>query len=137
MSTLGERIKQIRKENKDGALNQAEFGARIGVQQSTVAGWESNAREPSIALIKVICEKFGYSEYWLRTGEGSPEPQPKSENEEAIRYMENLMAGADEWYREKLISLMRSAPMPVIAAWCKEVIRIGRELEKGPPEDPK
>lgn len=64
---LGARIKELRKALN---LNQTQFGERIGVKQTTVAGYEKGARAPIDAVIQSICSKFGVSEMWLRTGEG-------------------------------------------------------------------
>ena len=61
------RIKQVRKALN---LNQAEFGERIGVKQSTVTAYECGNRTPLDAVIAMICKTFNVNETWLRTGEG-------------------------------------------------------------------
>lgn len=67
MSTMAERIKEVRKEKK---YTQAEFGKRIGVAGNTVTGYENNIRKPSDAVIISICREFNVNEEWLRTGQG-------------------------------------------------------------------
>lgn len=67
---MNERIKELRKHLK---LNQTEFGKKIGVKQTTVAGYESGNRVPLDTVINSICKEFGVNEVWLRTGEGGPE----------------------------------------------------------------
>lgn len=64
---MNARIKAIR---KSVGLNQTEFGARIGVKQTTIAGYETGASTPMDAVISSICREFGVDEHWLRTGEG-------------------------------------------------------------------
>ena len=64
---MNARIKAIR---KTVGLNQTEFGARIGVKQTTIAGYETGASTPMDAVISSICREFNVDEHWLRTGEG-------------------------------------------------------------------
>ena len=64
---MNTRIKAIR---KTVGLNQTEFGARIGVKQTTIAGYETGASTPMDAVISSICREFNVDEHWLRTGEG-------------------------------------------------------------------
>lgn len=65
---MKERIKLLRKYL---GLNQTEFGARIGVKQTSVAGYETGARIPLDTVIGSLCREFNVSEVWLRTGEGT------------------------------------------------------------------
>lgn len=64
---MNERIKQVRKKL---GLNQTQFGERIGIKQTTVAGYETGARVPLDTVITSICREFSVNEVWLRTGEG-------------------------------------------------------------------
>lgn len=64
---LNERIRQLRKDLK---LTQTEFGNRLGIKQTTVAGYETGGRVPIDAVISLICREFNVNENWLRTGEG-------------------------------------------------------------------
>ena len=69
------RIKEVRKANN---MSQAEFGARIGVRQSSVANYERGF-VPLDTVVTAICREFNVNEQWLRTGEGpmkAPEPPP-------------------------------------------------------------
>lgn len=67
---LNERIKQLRKDLK---LTQTEFGNRLGIKQTTVAGYETGGRVPIDAVISLICREFNVNEEWLRTGKGGDE----------------------------------------------------------------
>lgn len=64
---IGKRIKQIRKDHR---LTQTEFGEQIGVKGNTITGYENGTRQPSDAVISIICLIFGVDQTWLRTGEG-------------------------------------------------------------------
>ena len=61
------RIRELRKTLN---LNQTEFGERIGVKQTTIAGYETGAKNPMDAVVNSICREFNVNESWLRTGEG-------------------------------------------------------------------
>lgn len=67
MTTIGERLKALRKELK---LTQIEFGGRIAVSQGHLTAMENGKRDVTDKTIKVICMEFNVSETWLRTGEG-------------------------------------------------------------------
>ena len=64
---MKDRIKEVRKALK---LNQTEFGARLGIKQTTVAGYETGAKNPMDSVILSICREYNVNEAWLRTGEG-------------------------------------------------------------------
>lgn len=132
MSTLGERIKEIRKKSKAGGMNQLEFGAVIGVQQSTVAGWENDSRTPNAAIIKAICEKFHVDELWLRTGKGKqPSVAPeRARLDEAAAIAGKAMAGADPRYRAKLVELIQTTPPEIMDACILELLRWAKAIEE-------
>lgn len=64
---MKDRIRQLRKEL---GLNQTEFGERIGVKQTTIAGYETGAKNPMESVVLSICREFNVSEDWLRNGTG-------------------------------------------------------------------
>ncbi len=49
---------------------------KIGSARNTIANYESGNRNPSDAIIKLICREFDVNEDWLRTGEGQMFKQP-------------------------------------------------------------
>lgn len=64
---MDKRLKELRRQLH---LNQTEFGKRIGLKQSSIAGYETGVRNPIDAVINSICKEFNVNESWLRTGEG-------------------------------------------------------------------
>ena len=60
-----ERIRKIR-----GTKTQGEFAASLGISQRAVCNYESQGRTPRGNILRRICEHYGISEAWLRTGEG-------------------------------------------------------------------
>ena len=67
MTTIGERLKILRKELK---LTQIDFGGRIAVSQGHLTAMENGKRDVTDKTLKVICMEFHVNEEWLRTGEG-------------------------------------------------------------------
>lgn len=65
--TEGERIKQIRKDNR---LTLEQFGNIIGVTQTTISRIENGKRNLTEAMRKSICREFRVDPIWLSTGEG-------------------------------------------------------------------
>ena len=64
---MKDRIRQLRKEL---GLNQTDFGERIGVKQTTIAGYETGAKNPMESVVVSICREFNVNEKWLRNGTG-------------------------------------------------------------------
>ena len=62
------RIKQVR---EYFGLNQTDFGAKVGIKQSTVATNENGTRPISERTISAICREFAVDRNWLETGVGN------------------------------------------------------------------
>ena len=60
--TIGERIKEIRNENK---LNQSEFGKSISVSQDTVSLWEKGKSLPNTEYVILICKRYNVTADYL------------------------------------------------------------------------
>lgn len=68
MSTIGQRIKYIRKLNK---LSQKSFAEVLGISQAHISNIEKGADNPSLTLVKFICSKYFINESWLLKGIGT------------------------------------------------------------------
>ena len=99
---MNERIKLIR---KHFGLSQTEFGARIGVKQTSVAGYETGARVPLDAVINAICKEFRVRDEWLRTGEGEMF-YPISRDKEIASYTDALLSDSPDSLRSIVISYL-------------------------------
>lgn len=64
---MKDRIKEIR-----GNMTQDDFAETMGISKNYVSQMENGKKVPGDRLISDICEKFGYSETWLKTGVGNP-----------------------------------------------------------------
>lgn len=88
---MKDRIRELR---KSLGLNQTEFGARIEVKQTTIAGYE-NGRTPLDSVIGSMCREFNVSRQWLEEGVG-PMFKPEDEDDEIV---DAVLAGGDEFVK--------------------------------------
>lgn len=63
--TIGERVRQIR---KDAKLTQKDFANALGITQANISAIEKNISNPSLTLIKLICLEYNINEKWLVEG---------------------------------------------------------------------
>ena len=98
---------QIKELRSHVGLNQTDFGARIGVRQSTVAGWETGQRIPPDSAIVSICREFHVDEHWLRTGEGEMFIQISRDQEIMDFVADTMQDDKDNFRRRFLLALSR------------------------------
>lgn len=102
---MNTRIKEIRKKH---GLNQEQFGARIGIKQSTVTAYECGNRVPMDSTVLAICREFDVNEEWLRTGKGDPSG-PMDRAKTVAKIVNRAMARSPEADRQKIISMATAA----------------------------
>ena len=75
--TLGERIKQLRKEN---GMTQVDMAQKLGVTKGTVSTWETNSRMPGFDVLERMCDMFQRSLDYLmgRSNDATP-PAPSDD----------------------------------------------------------
>ncbi len=97
---MKERLKQLRKEL---GLTQQAFADKLNITRTNIAGYEIGSRNPSDAVISLICEKFNVSEEWLRTGEGEMFP-PQDKTDEIAKIASDLFKTETESFKYRLIT---------------------------------
>ena len=128
MSTIQERL-QIVKDLR-GVKNR-DIAKALNISDAAVSRFCSGVANPSGQTMDQIAEKFNVDRYWLRTGNGKPQPDgTKAAQEEAVKLVAQAMRDADPRYRDKLIELIRSTEPWIIQACCQELIRWAAELEQ-------
>lgn len=123
------RIKALR--NALG-LNQTDFGAAVGVKQTTVAGYENGTRTPIDAVVSAICREFNVSETWLRTGDG-PMFRPRSRNEELFEFLNTAVE--EDGIKARLLTVMARLSedqWELLADMARKLAE--EEMEKADPE---
>lgn len=100
------RIKQLRNELH---LNQTEFGAKIGVKQGTIAGYENGSRKPMDAVISAICKEWNVSEEWLRNGTGEMFVDTGRQRK-IHEWAEKVLADSPESFRYRFVNALTRLP---------------------------
>ena len=62
METLGKKLKELRTERK---LTQKEVSFSIGLTKNAIANYEADIREPSLDVLKKLCDFFEVSADYL------------------------------------------------------------------------
>jgi len=65
--SVRERVREVRKALE---MNQADFGARISLKQSTIGQLETGTRAVTERTVSDICRVYKVNPHWLETGEG-------------------------------------------------------------------
>ena len=106
MSTIGERIKNIRKAK---GLTQQKFADALDLKQNTIATYEMNKTVPSERTLSDICEKFGVDPVWLRTGAGDDPFLPVSREDRITDVLSRAIDGPST-ARDRLIRALARLP---------------------------
>lgn len=83
---MKDRIKTIRKSFPEEGKTQESFANFLGIPKSNLVSYENGRRNPSDAVIQLICQKCRISEKWLREGIG----EMKIEDCQEERYASNV-----------------------------------------------
>ena len=99
---MNHRIRELR---KTLGLTQTEFGKRLGIKQTAVAGYETGGRTPIDAVVSLICRQFQVNEQWLRTGEGEMFAS-RTREEEISCFVEGVLAEESDSFKKRFIELL-------------------------------
>lgn len=97
---MKDRIKKIRKELD---LTQQEFADKLGTARSNIAGYETGKRQPSDAVVSLICTKFNVNEHWLRDGTGNMFIE-QTPDEQIAAFVGNILKDEEDSFKRRLIS---------------------------------
>ena len=123
--TIGERIKEVRKQN---GLTQQAFADKLGLKRNTVGGYEINSVTPSDRTILDICQEFGISEKWLRTGEGDMRI-PMSRDEEIADMVGKALSGDNE-FKKSVIRMICTRSESELDALEKMLTQLVEDAQK-------
>jgi transcriptional regulator with XRE-family HTH domain len=128
MSTIGERIKEVRKAK---GYTQQKFADELGLKQNTIATYEMNKTAPSDRTISDICQKFRVSEKWLRTGEGQMEIAETQRDKLNHFFADVLTTAPDE--RSAFVAALDDLPAefwPLVAQLVREYADNLKDINK-------
>lgn len=106
MSTIGDRIKKVRKIK---GYTQQRFAEELGLKQNTIATYEMNKTAPSERTLSDICEKFGVDSDWLRLGIGDNPFLPESREQKITDILSKAISGPST-ARDRLIRALARLP---------------------------
>lgn len=121
------RLKEIRK-YKD--MNQADFASDLGISVSNIQSYETGRRVPSDAFIKLICNKFGINEDWLRTGEGE---MLKQREDEIARITDQMLSETEPSIRNALHRIVADASEDDLKLFLEYARKLVAEMDKENP----
>ena len=101
---MNKRIKFLREKS---GLTQAEFGSRVGAQQTTVSAWEVGRITPNSATIRSICQTFGIREEWLRTGT-EPMMIQRPKDKVIMNFFNSVLEDQPDSIRKRFVSSLSS-----------------------------
>jgi len=125
MASIGERIKQIRKESK---LTQEEFANALGTKRGNISKYEIDENSPSDAIVTLLKDRFNVNEVWLRTGEGDPYLK-KSRNEEISEFIKQIEIEDDTFKSDLilLLSQLSTAEWELLEKMAKKLAGTGKD----------
>ena len=126
---MNERIVELRKAL---GLKQNAFADELGFSKSNIKSYEYGRRNPSDAFIKLICEKYGVNEIWLRTGDGDMF-LPQDREAEVADIAVALAKGQDD-FKIKLASIIANFSEEQLERAKEIVVELHNEMEKDAPE---
>lgn len=99
---MKDRIKKVRKELD---LTQQKFADRLGTARNNIAGYETGKRNPSDAVISLICREFNVNEEWLRTGEGEMFMELDVEDQ-LMDWAGRVLSGQDSKFKKRFVTML-------------------------------
>jgi transcriptional regulator with XRE-family HTH domain len=101
--TVGERVKEVRKEN---GLSQEEFAHKLGFDtRGAIANIELERTEASDKLLSLISNLFGVREEWLRTGEGEM-MAADTQSDKIAAFLGDLTRDDDDNFRKRFVEML-------------------------------
>ena len=117
---MKDRIKQVREAR---GLNLTRFADALKTSVATVSRYESGERIPSDAVLNLICQKFGISYAWLKTGDG-PMEDPVLDETTAGKILDSYQNMPDR------LRMLVDALVEMDPEWWKTLDAAFAEIEK-------
>ena len=90
-------------------ITQQELADKLGTARNNIAGYETGKRQPSDAVISLICKtdfpQGRVNETWLRTGEGEMFIEA-SRDERIATFVGDILKDEEETFKKKFISML-------------------------------
>ena len=86
-------------------MTQQEFANKLGSTRDNIGGYETGRRNPSAAVISLICTKFNVNEDWLRTGNGEMFIE-LTRDEQIENFVGDVLKSEEDSFKKKFISML-------------------------------
>ena len=86
-------------------LTQQAFANKLGVKRDNIAGYETGKRNPSDAVISLICREFNVNETWLREGTGEMFIEMDVEDE-LMEWAGKVLSGRDSKFKKRFVTML-------------------------------
>ena len=131
--TVGERVKEVRKEN---GLSQEEFAHKLGFDtRGAIANIELERTEASDKLLSLISNLFGVREEWLRTGEGEM-MAADARSDKIAAFLGDLTRDDDDDFRKRFVEMLADlspADWKLLERMAEKLTQKKRKAHKGFP----
>lgn len=101
---MTERLKQIRKALD---MTQQEFADKLGTTRDNIGGYETGRRNPSAAVVSLICREFNVNEEWLRNGEGEMFVEVPRD-EQIASFIGGILKSEDDSFKKRFIAMLKA-----------------------------
>lgn len=102
---INERIQEVRKYFD---MSRRVFGEKLGVTESVIVNIEYDRLkrpEQKEPIYKLICEKFGVDEHWLKTGEGDMF-ESLSREEAIAAFIGDVLRDKEDTFKKRYIEML-------------------------------
>lgn len=103
---MKERLKELRKTRPEWK-SQESFAKFLGISVSNLASYETGRREPSSAVVQLICQKCDVNKDWLETGTGEMFVK-KTRDEQIASFIGSIQSVEDDSFKKRFISMLSS-----------------------------
>ena len=101
---MNERLLELRKQL---GLNQAKFGEKLNLAQTTISDLEKGVRQITSRTIADICRVFNVSRLWLEEGQGPMVAPVSGTDTELMQRLSGLIKTNDEFRKNLILEYLR------------------------------
>lgn len=101
---MNERLLELRKQL---GLNQAKFGEKLNLAQTTISDLEKGVRQITSRTIADICRVFNVSRLWLEEGKGPMFAPVSGTDTELMQRLSGLIKTNDEFRKNLILEYLR------------------------------
>ena len=98
------RIKELR---ESLGMTQQKFADELHVNRNNIAGYETDTRKPSEAVISLICKQFNVNEEWLRNGTGEMYIEI-DRDAQLMQWAGSVLGDDNDFFKQRFVKMLAS-----------------------------